>query len=75
VDWLIELQRWLYGGMAETMGVATDASGLPMLMGLAFVFGIVQTSITGTSTRIDTLMTDASCFGLSRHNAAQPVAA
>jgi hypothetical protein len=41
VDWLIELQRWLYGGMAETMGVATDASGLPMLMGLAFVFGIV----------------------------------
>jgi len=47
VDRLIWVRRWLYGGMAETMGLATNASGMPMLMGLAFVFGIVHALMPG----------------------------
>jgi nickel/cobalt transporter (NicO) family protein len=47
MEWLITLQRWLYGGMAESMGSTTDFSGLPMLVGLAFVFGIVHAFMPG----------------------------
>ena len=47
MEWLITLQRWLYGGMAETMRSTTDLSGLPSLVGLSFVFGIVHAFMPG----------------------------
>jgi ABC-type nickel/cobalt efflux system permease component RcnA len=47
MEWLITLQRWLYGGMAETRRSTTDLSGLPLLVGLSFVFGIVHTCMPG----------------------------
>jgi nickel/cobalt transporter (NicO) family protein len=47
VDWLIAAQRWLYGGMAETMRSASDVNGLPYLMAMAFVFGIIHAFMPG----------------------------
>ena len=47
VDWLIAIQRWLYGGMAEGMRSTADLSGLPMLMAAAFLFGIVHAFMPG----------------------------
>jgi ABC-type nickel/cobalt efflux system permease component RcnA len=47
MEWLITLQRWLHGGMAETMRSTTDLSGLPLLVGLSFVFGIVHAFMPG----------------------------
>jgi nickel/cobalt exporter len=47
MDWLIAIQRWLYGGMAEGMRSATDISGLPALLSLAFMFGIVHALMPG----------------------------
>lgn len=47
MDWLIAIQRWLYGGMAESMRSASDLSGLPALMSLAFLFGIVHALMPG----------------------------
>ena len=44
--WLIETQRWLYGGMWEGMK-ATDLSGLPAFMGAAFVFGMMHALMPG----------------------------
>jgi nickel/cobalt exporter len=47
MDWLITMQRWLYGGMAEGMRSTTDLSGLgPLLVG-AFLFGIVHALMPG----------------------------
>jgi nickel/cobalt exporter len=47
MDWLIAIQRWLYGGMAEGMRATVDLSGLPTLMGAAFLFGIVHAFMPG----------------------------
>ena len=47
MDWLIAIQRGLYGGMAEGMRSATDLSGLPTLMAAAFLFGIVHAFMPG----------------------------
>jgi len=47
MDWLIAIQRWLYGGMAEGMRSAADMTGLPALMLLAFLFGIVHALMPG----------------------------
>ena len=40
MDWLIQLQGWLYGGMAEGMRTTTDFADVPTLMAGAFLFGI-----------------------------------
>ena len=32
-DWLIAMQRWLYGGMSDGIKSTVDISGLPGLMG------------------------------------------
>jgi hypothetical protein len=47
VDWLIAIQRWLYGGMADGMRSTVDPSGLPTLMAAAFLFGIVHAFMPG----------------------------
>ena len=47
MDWLIAIQRWLYGGIAEGMRLATDLTGLPALMAVAFLFGIVHAFMPG----------------------------
>lgn len=47
MDWLIAIQRWLYGGFAEQMRSATDWTVLPGLISLAFVFGMVHALMPG----------------------------
>ena len=47
MDWLIAVQRWLYGGMAESMRAASNVSGLPTLMLVAFLFGVVHAFMPG----------------------------
>jgi ABC-type nickel/cobalt efflux system permease component RcnA len=41
------VQRWLYGGMAESMRSAEDLAGVPTLVALAFLFGIVHAFMPG----------------------------
>ena len=47
MDWMIQAQRWLYGGMADGMRTTVDLTGLPQLMAAAFVFGIVHALMPG----------------------------
>jgi len=47
VDWLIGAQRWLYGGMAESMRSAADMRGLPSLIAIAFLFGTMHALMPG----------------------------
>ena len=47
MDWAIAIQRWLYGGMSEGMRSTADLSGLPALMGAAFLFGMVHALMPG----------------------------
>jgi nickel/cobalt exporter len=47
MDWLVALQKWLYGGMAEGMRSATDLTALPALVSLAFLFGIIHALMPG----------------------------
>lgn len=47
MDWLIAIQKWLYGGMSQGMKAAEDISGLPALMGAAFLFGMVHALMPG----------------------------
>ena len=47
MNWLIEIQRWLYGGMSDGMKSTVDVSGLPALMGAAFLFGMVHALMPG----------------------------
>lgn len=47
MDWLISLQRWLYGGMAEGMRSSADLTGVAPLMAAAFVFGSVHALMPG----------------------------
>lgn len=46
MHWLIESQRWLYGGMWDGMKAA-DVSDLPTFMGAAFMFGMVHALMPG----------------------------
>jgi ABC-type nickel/cobalt efflux system permease component RcnA len=47
MEWLLAVQRWLYGGIAESMQATVDAKGLPALIALAFLFGIVHALMPG----------------------------
>lgn len=47
MDRLIAVQRWLYGGMAEGMNSTADLNGLPALVALAFLFGVVHAFMPG----------------------------
>jgi ABC-type nickel/cobalt efflux system permease component RcnA len=47
MDRLIAAQTWLYGGMAEQMRSATGAAGLPALVAVAFLFGVVHALMPG----------------------------
>jgi nickel/cobalt exporter len=47
VDWLITAQRWLYGGMAESLQSASGMHGLPSLITIAFVFGTIHAFMPG----------------------------
>ena len=47
MEWLIAVQRWLYGGMAESMRSAEDLAGVSTLVALAFLFGIVHAFMPG----------------------------
>jgi nickel/cobalt transporter (NicO) family protein len=47
MHWLIETQRWLYGGMWDGMKAVTDVSALPAFLGTAFVFGMVHALMPG----------------------------
>ena len=47
VNFLIWLQRWLYGGMADSMRSAVDITALPPLMAGAFLFGMVHALMPG----------------------------
>jgi nickel/cobalt exporter len=47
MDWLIAVQKWLYGAMAEGMRAAEDATTLPLLVASAFLFGVVHAFMPG----------------------------
>lgn len=47
MDWLIEIQRWLYGGMSDGIRATDDVAGLAALMGAAFFFGMVHALMPG----------------------------
>ena len=47
MQWLIELQRWLYGGMAAGMRSAEDVTLLPALLGSAVLFGVLHALMPG----------------------------
>lgn len=47
VDWLIEIQRWLYGGMGEGMRTTADVSAAPALMVGALFFGMAHALMPG----------------------------
>jgi nickel/cobalt transporter (NicO) family protein len=47
MDWLISIQRWLYGGMADGMRSTTDVASLATLIGAGFVFGMVHAFMPG----------------------------
>ena len=41
MQWLIDLQRWLYGSMAAGLKAGEDFSTLPVLLASAVLFGSV----------------------------------
>jgi len=47
MDWLLAIQRWLYGGIGDGMRSATDPAGLAALVAVAFLFGIVHAFMPG----------------------------
>jgi len=47
MDWLIAVQGWLYGGMAECMRMASNLHDLPILVAVAFLFGMVHAFMPG----------------------------
>lgn len=46
-DWLIAMQRWLYGGMSDGIKSTVGISGLPGLMGAALLFGVAHALTPG----------------------------
>jgi len=47
MHWLIELQRWLYGGMTAGLKSAEDVTALPALLASAVVFGALHAFMPG----------------------------
>jgi ABC-type nickel/cobalt efflux system permease component RcnA len=47
MKWLIELQGWLYGGMAAGMKSAEDVAALPALLASAVLFGALHALMPG----------------------------
>jgi nickel/cobalt transporter (NicO) family protein len=47
MDWLIALQRWLYGGMSDGVKSAADLPGVLSLISIGFVFGLVHALMPG----------------------------
>ena len=47
MSWLIELQRWLYGGTAEGLKSAEHFSALPALLASAVLFGALHALMPG----------------------------
>jgi ABC-type nickel/cobalt efflux system permease component RcnA len=47
MHWLIELQHWLYGGMAAGMKSAQDITALPALLASAVLFGALHALMPG----------------------------
>lgn len=47
MQWLIELQGWLYGGIAAGIKSAEDTSALPALLASAVLFGAVHAFMPG----------------------------
>ncbi len=47
MSWLIELQHWLYGGMAEGLKSAEQVSALPALLASAVLFGALHALMPG----------------------------
>jgi ABC-type nickel/cobalt efflux system permease component RcnA len=47
MDWLIAAQRALYAGMAENMRAASNPHDLPLLVAVAFLFGMVHALMPG----------------------------
>jgi ABC-type nickel/cobalt efflux system permease component RcnA len=47
VDTLVEMQRWLYGGMAQTMVAARDPISLQLLLVSAVAFGALHALMPG----------------------------
>lgn len=47
MDYLIELQRWLYGGMSNGLKAADDISSLTAFVGAAFFFGMIHAFMPG----------------------------
>ncbi len=47
MSWLIELQHWLYGGMAEGLQSAEQVSALPALLASAVLFGALHALMPG----------------------------
>ncbi len=47
MQWLIELQHWLYGGMAAGLKSADDVRALPALLATAVLFGALHALMPG----------------------------
>ena len=47
MNWLIAIQKWLYGGMSEGLRSTVDVSGLLPMMAAGFVFGMVHALMPG----------------------------
>jgi ABC-type nickel/cobalt efflux system permease component RcnA len=47
MNWLIELQGWLYGGMASGLKSAEDVTALPALLASAVLFGALHALMPG----------------------------
>lgn len=47
MSWLIDLQGWLYGGMAEGLKSAHDVAALPALLASAVLFGALHALMPG----------------------------
>jgi|APThiThiocy_cv2_1041547.scaffolds.fasta_scaffold55925_2 ABC-type nickel/cobalt efflux system permease component RcnA len=46
-QWLLAIQRWLYGGIWTNLETSVDVSGVLALLGGAFVFRVVHALIPG----------------------------
>jgi ABC-type nickel/cobalt efflux system permease component RcnA len=47
MEWVIAIQHWLYGGLAEAMRSADSNGGLAVLIPLAFLFGLLHAFMPG----------------------------
>jgi nickel/cobalt exporter len=47
MNWFIEAQRWLYGGMGEGLRANPDLAALPAFLAASFAFGMVHALMPG----------------------------